>query len=139
MSQGNANQKSRPLDIIRAVKQSAANHWQLLLPACGIDVPLKGKHGACLICSGTDRVHFIDDNHHGDWHCRQCDESNHGDGLDLVARTNRITVFAAAKLVAEVLVMPLPESKTAEKQPRDAKPIAERIAALVATTVTGES
>ncbi|MEQ1964566.1 primase-helicase zinc-binding domain-containing protein [Xenorhabdus khoisanae] len=80
MSQKNNNSKSRPLDVIRAVKQSAANHWQLLLPACGIDVPLKGKHGACPICGGTDRFHFIDDNHNGDWHCRQCDEPNHGGG-----------------------------------------------------------
>ncbi|WP_038224441.1 toprim domain-containing protein, partial [Xenorhabdus bovienii] len=135
MSQGN----SRPLDVIRAVKQSAANHWQLLLPACGIDVPLKGKHGACPICGGTDRFHFIDDNHNGDWHCRQCDEPNHGDGLDLVARNKGITVFAAAKLVADVLAMPLPEPKTVKEQPRAAKLIAERIVALVATAVTGES
>ncbi|MDC9597116.1 primase-helicase zinc-binding domain-containing protein [Xenorhabdus anantnagensis] len=60
MSQGNNNSRSRPIDVIRAVKQSAASHWQLLLPACGIDVPLKGKHGACPICGGTDRFHFID-------------------------------------------------------------------------------
>jgi putative DNA primase/helicase len=138
MNQGN-NKKSRPIDVIRAVKQSVASHWQMLLPACGIDVPLKGKHGACPICGGTDRFHFIDDNHHGDWHCRQCDEPNHGDGLDLVARTKGITVFAAAKLVAEVLVMPLPGPKPAKEQSKATKPIAERIAALVASTVTGES
>ncbi|KMJ45258.1 propanediol utilization protein [Xenorhabdus khoisanae] len=139
MSQGNHNAKSRPIDVIRAVKQSSSSHWQMLLPACGIDVPAKGKHGACPICGGTDRFHFIDDNHNGDWHCRQCDEPNHGDGLDLVARTNRITVFAAAKLVADVLVMPLPETNTVKEQPKTTKPIAERIAALVASTVTGES
>ncbi|PHM21943.1 phage/plasmid primase-like uncharacterized protein [Xenorhabdus ehlersii] len=135
----NNNQKSRPLDIIRTVKKSAINHWQSLLPACGVDVPAKGKHGACPICGGTDRFHFIDDNHHGDWHCRQCDEPNHGDGLDLVARTKGITVFAAAKLVADVLAMPLPEPKIAKEQSRAAKPIAERIMALVATAVKGES
>ncbi|PHM69313.1 DUF927 domain-containing protein [Xenorhabdus sp. KJ12.1] len=139
MSQGNNNQKSRPLDVIRTVKKSAINHWQSLLPACGVDVPAKGKHGACPICGGTDRFHFIDDNHHGDWHCRQCDKPNHGDGLDLVARTNGITVFAAAKLVADALALPLPESKPAKEQPRTIKPIAERIAALVATSATGES
>ncbi|PHM24425.1 primase-like DNA-binding domain-containing protein [Xenorhabdus ehlersii] len=139
MSQGNNIQKSRPLDVIRAVKQSAANYWQNLLPACGVDIPAKGKHGACPICGGTDRFHFIDDNHNGDWHCRQCDEPNHGDGLDLVARTKGITVFAAAKLVADVLAMPLPEPKIAKEQSRAAKPIAERIMALVATAVKGES
>ncbi|PHM64483.1 DNA primase [Xenorhabdus stockiae] len=139
MSQGNNNQKSRPLDVIRTVKTSAINHWQSLLSACGVDVPAKGKHGACPICGGTDRFHFIDDNHHGDWHCRQCDKPNHGDGLDLVARTKGITVFAAAKLVADALALPLPESQPIKEKPRTVKPIAERIAALVATSVTGES
>ncbi|MCC8382045.1 toprim domain-containing protein, partial [Xenorhabdus sp. PB30.3] len=139
MSQGNNNQKNRPLDVIRTVKTTAINHWQSLLPACGVDVPAKGKHGACPICGGTDRFHFIDDNHHGDWHCRQCDKPNHGDGLDLVARTKGLTVFAAAKLVADVLALPLPEPKPVKEQPRTVKPITERIAALVATSVMGES
>jgi putative DNA primase/helicase len=139
MSQRNHNAKNRPIDVIRAVKQSAASHWQLLLPACGVDVPAKGKHGACPICGGTDRFHFIDDNHHGDWHCRQCDEPNHGDGLDLVARTKGITVFAAAKFVAEVMVMPLPEPNPVKEQSKTTMPIAERIATLVASTVMGES
>ncbi|CDH33615.1 primase-like DNA-binding domain-containing protein [Xenorhabdus bovienii] len=139
VNQGNYNQKSSPLDVIRTVKQSAVTHWQLLLPACGVDVPLKGKHGACPICGGTDRFHFIDDNHNGDWHCRQCDEPNHGDGLDLVARTKGITIFAAAKLVADVLALPLPEPKPAKEQPRPVKPIAERITTMLATVITGES
>ncbi|CAM3201191.1 hypothetical protein XNC1_3959 [Xenorhabdus nematophila ATCC 19061] len=74
-----------PIDFIQTVKKSAINHWQHLLPACGIDVPERDKHGACPICGGTDRFHFIDDHHHGDWHygdwhCRQCDKPNHGDG-----------------------------------------------------------
>ncbi|WP_419836476.1 primase-helicase zinc-binding domain-containing protein [Xenorhabdus bovienii] len=136
VNQGNNNQKSRPLDVIRTVKQSAVTHWQLLLPACGVDVPLKGKHGACPICGGTDRFHFIDDNHNGDWHCRQCDEPNHGDGLDLVARTKGITIFAAAKLVADVLALPLPEPKPAKEQPRPVKPIAERITTMLASAGT---
>ncbi|MEQ1965089.1 DUF927 domain-containing protein [Xenorhabdus khoisanae] len=138
-SQGHNSQKIRPIDVIHAVKKSATNHWQSLLLACGVEVPAKGKHGACPICGGTDRFHFIDDNNNGDWHCRQCDQPNHGDGLDLVARTKGITVFAAAKLVADVLAMPLPEPKIAKEQPRAAKPIAERIAAMIATSVMGES
>ncbi len=138
-SQGHNSQKIRPIDVIHAVKKSATNHWQNLLLACGVEVPAKGKHGACPICGGTDRFHFIDDNNNGDWHCRQCDQPNHGDGLDLVARTKGITVFAAAKLVADVLAMPLPEPKIAKEQPRAAKPIAERIAAMIATSVMGES
>lgn len=133
VNQGNNNQKSRLLDVIRAVKQSAVTHWQLLLPVCGVDVPLKGKHGACPICGGTDRFHFIDDNYNGDWHCRQCD------GLDLVARTKGISIFAAAKLVAGSLALPLPEPKPAKEKPRTTKSIAERIMALVEISVMGKS
>ncbi|MBC8954936.1 propanediol utilization protein [Xenorhabdus sp. PB62.4] len=82
-----------------------------LLPACGIDISAKGKHGACPVCSGTDRFHFIDDHHYGNWHCRQCDAPNYGDGLDLVVRTHLITIFEVAKMVANALALPLPEPK----------------------------
>ncbi|WFQ79641.1 DUF927 domain-containing protein [Xenorhabdus sp. SF857] len=139
MSQGNTNQKSSPIDVIRAVKQSAVNHWQNLLPACGVDVPVKGKNGACPICGGTDRFHFIDDHHHGDWHCRQCDEPNHGDGLDLVARTKGITIFEAAKVVADALALPFTKLKPAKEITYPTQPIAEIVAALMAQTVTGQS
>ncbi|MGJ0630011.1 toprim domain-containing protein, partial [Xenorhabdus bovienii] len=143
MSQRSSQPKSpmgiRPIDVIRTVKQSAMNHWQSLLTACGVDVPAKGKHGACPICGGTDRFHFIDDNHHGDWHCRQCDQPNHGDGLDLVARAKGITILTAAKQVADVLAMPFPEPKPVKEQPRTVKPIAERIVELVAKSIRGES
>ncbi|WP_279625551.1 primase-helicase zinc-binding domain-containing protein, partial [Xenorhabdus beddingii] len=129
----------RPIDLIHTVKNAAINHWQSLLPACGVEVPTRGKHGACPICGGTDRFHFMDDHHNGDWHCRQCDEPNHGDGLDLVARAKRITIFEAAKLVSGALALPLPEPNPTKEKPRTVKPIAERVAALVATSVTGES
>ncbi|WP_244590367.1 toprim domain-containing protein, partial [Xenorhabdus stockiae] len=114
-------------------------HWANLLPACGIDIPAKGKHSACPVCGGTDRFHFIDDHHHGNWHCRQCDLPNYGDGLDLVAKTNRISVLEAAKIVANVLALPLPESKPAKEITYPVQPIAERVAALMAQTVVGQS
>ncbi|PHM64670.1 DNA primase [Xenorhabdus sp. KJ12.1] len=105
--------EQKPLEFIQTVKKSAMHHWENLLSACGIDIPAKGKHGACPICGGTDRFHFIDDHHHGNWHCRQCDAPNYGDGLDLVAKTNRISIFEAAKVVADALALPLPEPKPA--------------------------
>ncbi|PHM73222.1 primase-helicase zinc-binding domain-containing protein [Xenorhabdus kozodoii] len=108
------NQKS--FDLIQTVKTSAMYSWSNLLPACGIEIPAKGKHGACPICGGTDRFHFIDDHHHGNWHCRQCDTPNYGDGLDLVAKTKGISILEAAKVVANVLALPLPE-------PQPKKPI----------------
>ncbi len=126
---------------IRSVKMAAKDHWQGLLPACGVDVPAKGKHGACPLCGGTDRFHFMDDHGHGDWHCRQCDEPNHGDGLDLLVRAKGITIIEAAKVVADALALPLPEPKPARKEaPKsEAPPIAERIKKLVAQTTVGQS
>ncbi|EPH3101687.1 primase-helicase zinc-binding domain-containing protein, partial [Providencia stuartii] len=53
------------IDLIREVKRNAVNHWGSLLSACGVDVPERGKHGACPACGGTDRFHFIDDHHNG--------------------------------------------------------------------------
>ncbi|MER2474248.1 DUF5906 domain-containing protein [Photorhabdus laumondii] len=114
-------------------------HWENLLSACGIETPVKGKHGACPVCGGNDRFHFIDDYHHGNWHCRQCDAPNYGDGLDLVAKTKGISIFESAKIVADALALPLPELRPANTPIHIPKPIAERIAALVATAVTGDS
>ncbi|PHM24794.1 AAA family ATPase [Xenorhabdus budapestensis] len=131
------NQK--PIDLIQTVKTSAMYSWQNLLPACGITVPAKGKHGACPVCGGTDRFHFIDDHHHGNWHCRQCDAPNYGDGLDLVARTNGISILEAAKVIANVQALPLPELKPAKEIIYPTQPIAERVAALMTQTVTGQS
>ncbi|WP_438818394.1 AAA family ATPase [Xenorhabdus bovienii] len=129
----------KPLDLIQTVKTSAMYSWQNLLPACGIDVPAKGKHGACPVCGGTDRFHFIDDHHHGNWHCRQCDAPNYGDGLDLVAKTNRITITEAAKVVAKALALPLSEPKPTKEIIYPTQSIAERVAALMAQTVAGQS
>ncbi|MEQ2027936.1 toprim domain-containing protein [Xenorhabdus szentirmaii] len=137
LSDKTARQKS--LDLIQTVKKSAMYHWENLLPACGIDIPAKDKHGACPICGGTDRFHFIDDHHHGNWHCRQCDNPNYGDGLDLVAKTKGISITEAAKIVANVLALPLPEPKPARKTIQTTQPIADRVAALMAQTVAGQS
>ncbi|MBE8598143.1 toprim domain-containing protein [Xenorhabdus sp. BG5] len=128
-----------PLDLIQIIKASAMYHWQNLLPACGITVPPNGKHGACPVCGGTDRFHFMDDNHHGDWHCRQCDAPNYGDGLDLVAKVHRVTIFEAAKMVANALALPLPELKPTREVTYSAQSIAEMVSELMAKTVAGQS
>ncbi|MBD2812516.1 DNA primase [Xenorhabdus sp. Vera] len=113
--------------------------WTNLLPACGIEVPAKGKYGACPICGGTDRFHFIDDHHHGNWHCRQCDNPNYGDGLDLVAKTKGISITEAAKIIAGSLALPLLEPKSTKENLYPIQPIADKVAALMAQTVVGQS
>ncbi|WP_339373299.1 toprim domain-containing protein [Xenorhabdus griffiniae] len=129
----------KPLDLIQTVKRSAMCHWENLLPACGIEIPAKGKHGACPVCGGTDRFHFIDHHHHGNWHCRQCDDPNYGDGLDLVARTKGISITEAAKIVAGALALPLPNPKPARETIQTTQSIAEKVVALMAQTVAGQS
>ena len=123
---------SRAIEIIREVKRRAAGSWESLLPQCGVTVPPKGRHGPCAICGGSDRFHYIDDHGGGEWHCRQCDEPNHGDGLDLIARSQGITITAAAQKVSSVLGV---DARTPEPKPAREKPqtdIAGKVAALVA-------
>lgn len=127
------------IDLIREVKRNAVNHWGCVLSACGVDVPERGKHGACPVCGGTDRFHFIDDHHNGNWFCRQCDAPNHGDGLDLIAKVKGISVLDAAKEVSQALSLPLPEPARQEAPKSAAQPIAEKVRKLVAQTTTGQS
>ncbi|WP_150182934.1 TOPRIM and DUF927 domain-containing protein [Enterobacter asburiae] len=130
---------SRAIEIIREVKRQAAGSWESLLPQCGVTVPPKGRHGPCAICGGSDRFHYIDDHGGGEWHCRQCDEPNHGDGLDLIARSQGITITAAAQKVSSVLGV---DARTPEPKPAREKPqtdIAGKVAALVAKASPGQS
>ncbi|MBT0511374.1 DUF927 domain-containing protein [Morganella morganii subsp. morganii] len=127
------------IDLIREVKRNAVNHWGSVLSACGVDVPERGKHGACPVCGGTDRFHFIDDHHNGNWFCRQCDDPNHGDGLDLIAKVKGMSVLDAAKEVSQVLSLPLPEPARQEAPKSAAQPIAEKVRKLAAQATTGQS
>ncbi|HDH9217419.1 TPA: toprim domain-containing protein, partial [Escherichia coli] len=127
------------IELIREVKRNAINHWDSLLPLCGVNVPERGKHGACPVCGGTDRFHFIDDHHNGNWFCRQCDEPNHGDGLDLIAKVKGISIYEAAKEVSQALSLPLPEPARKETPKSESQPIAEKVQKLVAQTIVGKS
>lgn len=143
----------RNIDLIREVKRRAAGGWFNLLQQCSIDTPNKGHHGPCPICGGTDRFHFIDDHDGGEWHCRQCDAPSHGDGLDLVARSNGITITEAAEMVAGLLGFVdrstecdqqatstmHQKSSGALDEEKVGKPIADRVAALLAKAHPGNA
>ncbi|HHS9739317.1 TPA: DUF5906 domain-containing protein [Raoultella ornithinolytica] len=130
---------TRAIDLIREVKRLAAGSWESVLPQCGVTVPAKGRHGPCAICGGSDRFHYIDDHGGGEWHCRQCDEPNHGDGLDLIARAQGITITAAAQKVSSVLGIDYqaPEPKPAREKPQ--ADIAGKVAGMLAKTTSGQS
>ncbi|MFV8906888.1 DUF927 domain-containing protein [Serratia fonticola] len=143
----------RNIELIREVKRCAAGGWFNLLRQCCIDTPNKGHHGPCPICGGTDRFHFIDDHDGGEWHCRQCDAPNHGDGLDLVSRSNGITITEAAEMIAGLLGIVDRSTEFVQQSPTTAqrkpvtetggevagKLIAERVAALLAKTHSGHA
>lgn len=130
---------TRAIDLIREVKRLAAGSWESVLPQCGVTVPAKGRHGPCAICGGSDRFHYIDDHGGGEWHCRQCDEPNHGDGLDLIARAQGITITAAAQKVSSVLGIDYqaPEPKPAREKPQ--ADIAGKVAGMLAKSTSGQS
>lgn len=129
----------RAIELIHEVKRRTAGSWESVLPQCGVTVPPKGRHGPCAICGGSDRFHFIDDHGGGEWHCRQCDEPNHGDGLDLIARAHGITITAAAQKVASVLGVDArtPEPKSAREKPQT--DIAGKVAGMAAKAASGHS
>lgn len=143
----------RNIELIREVKRRAAGGWFNLLQQCSVDTPNKGHHGPCPICGGTDRFHFIDDHDGGEWHCRQCDAPNHGDGLDLVSRSNGITITEAAEMIAGLLGIVDRSTEFIQQSPTIVqrkpvaeaggevvgKPIAERVAALLAKTHSGHA
>lgn len=88
---------------ISAITEAATGQWESILPALGIKVPKRGRHGSCPVCGGEDRFHFDDKEDKGTWYCRQCDGKNYGDGLDLVVKVTGKSNKEAAQEVAQVL------------------------------------
>ncbi|MCL1050812.1 toprim domain-containing protein [Shewanella abyssi] len=101
--------------LIQKVVYSANGQWPSIFSHLGIDAPSSGKHGPCPVCGGKDRFHFDNKAGRGTWYCRQCDDRNFGDGLDLVSKVLNITLYNAAKKIAELLNVE-PSSLTAEEE-----------------------
>ncbi|WP_322048173.1 primase-helicase zinc-binding domain-containing protein [Paraburkholderia sp. J67] len=53
------------------------------------------KATSCPVCRGDDRFTYDNRNGRGDWVCRKCNDGDPmaGDGLQLIARVNRIGLF----------------------------------------------
>jgi putative DNA primase/helicase len=120
----------RNIDFIREVTATAAGHWPEILYALGAELPrTSGMHGPCPACGGKDRFRF-DDNDRGSHICNQCGA---GDGLELVSKMQNCDATTAARAVAEVLSVPLPERQIIEapvaEAPRSAVDKVERLQA----------
>ncbi|OWF77192.1 DNA primase [Yersinia kristensenii] len=130
------------IDMIREVTAQATHHWRDILGYLGIDVPERPRdHSACPACGGKDRFRFDDQDGRGTHFCNQCGA---GDGLELVQKVKQCTSTEAAIMVADALGMalnsPMPVSTKPVKQPAQPDiPIANKVAELVAKTVSGES
>lgn len=130
------------IDMIREVTAQATHRWRDILGYLGIDVPERPRdHSACPACGGKDRFRFDDQDGRGTHFCNQCGA---GDGLELVQKVKQCTSTEAAIMVADALGMalnsPMPVSTKPVKQPAQSGiPIANKVAELVAKTVSGES
>lgn len=127
----------RNIDFIREVTASAAGHWPEILQALGADLPrTSGMHGPCPACGGKDRFRF-DDNERGSHICNQCGA---GDGLELVSKMQNCDVTTAARTIAEVLSVPLPERRITESPVVEVpRSVVSKVAALMKKSSLGES
>ncbi|WP_339057976.1 primase-helicase zinc-binding domain-containing protein [Candidatus Regiella endosymbiont of Tuberolachnus salignus] len=125
-------------NFIDEVRTQANGHWEAILQQLAI--PTHRQEGQCPNCGGKTRYRFDDKEGRGTYFCSHCGA---GSGLDLVMKVNQCNARQAAKLVADVLAMPLPEKRVkpapAKEAPSTDNPIAAQVAALMAKTVLGES
>ncbi len=122
------------MTFIEDVRSKAKGHWEAIFQR--LDIPTNRGEGECPSCGGKTRYRFDDREGRGTYHCSHCGA---GTGLDLVMKVNQCDARSAAEKVASVMSLPLPEPKPARDKPQSNIAIADKVAALVAKTVSGES
>ncbi len=121
-------------NFVNDVRSKAKGHWEAIFQR--LDIPTNRGEGECPSCGGKTRYRFDDREGRGTYHCSHCGA---GTGLDLVMKVNQCDARSAAEMVAGVMALPLPEPKPARDKPQSSISIADKVAALVAKTVSGES
>ncbi|AIN14655.1 TOPRIM and DUF927 domain-containing protein [Yersinia pseudotuberculosis] len=121
-------------NFVNDVRSKAKGHWDAIFQR--LDIPTNRGKGECPSCGGKTRHRFDDREGRGTYHCSHCGA---GTGLDLVMKVNQCDARSAAEMVAGVMALPLPEPKPARDKPQSNIAIADKVAALVAKTVSGES
>ncbi|AXY35574.1 TOPRIM and DUF927 domain-containing protein [Yersinia pseudotuberculosis] len=121
-------------NFVNDVRSKAKGHWEAIFQH--LDIPTNRSEGECPSCGGKTRYRFDDREGRGTYHCSHCGA---GTGLDLVMKVNQCDARSAAEKVASVMSLPLPEPKPARDKPQSNIAIADKVAALVAKTVSGES
>lgn len=121
-------------NFVNDVRSKAKGHWEAIFQR--LDIPTNRSEGECPSCGGKTRYRFDDREGRGTYYCSHCGA---GTGLDLVMKVNQCDARSAAEMVAGVMALPLPEPKPARDKPQSNIAIADKVAALVAKTVSGES
>ncbi|CNJ19276.1 Zinc-binding domain of primase-helicase family [Yersinia rohdei] len=122
------------MTFVEDVRSKAKGHWEAIFQR--LDIPTNRGEGECPSCGGKTRYRFDDREGRGTYHCSHCGA---GTGLDLVMKVNQCDARSAAEMVAGVMALPLPEPKPARDKPQSNIAIADKVAALVAKTVSGKS
>ncbi|EOI6501966.1 DUF927 domain-containing protein, partial [Yersinia enterocolitica] len=122
------------MTFVEDVRSKAKGHWEAIFQH--LDIPTNRGEGECPSCGGKTRYRFDDREGRGTYYCSHCGA---GTGLDLVMKVNQCDARSAAEMVAGVMALPLPEPKPARDKPQSNIAIADKVAALVAKTVSGES
>ncbi|UYJ85537.1 DUF927 domain-containing protein [Yersinia enterocolitica] len=122
------------MTFVNDVRSKAKGHWEAILQR--LDIPTNRSEGECPSCGGKTRYRFDDREGRGTYYCSHCGA---GTGLDLVMKVNQCDARSAAEMVAGVMALPLPEPKPAREKPQPNIAIADKVAVLVAKTVSGES
>lgn len=121
-------------DFVSDVRNKANGYWPSILQRLAI--PTNSSEGPCPTCGGNTRYRFDNKDNRGTYFCSHCGA---GTGLDLVMKVNQCGAREAAELVAEAMALPMPETKPAREKPQPNIAIADKVAALVAKAVPGES
>ncbi|MGM7854404.1 DUF927 domain-containing protein [Yersinia enterocolitica] len=122
------------MTFVEDVRSKAKGHWEAIFQR--LDIPTNRSESECPSCGGKTRYRFDDREGRGTYHCSHCGA---GTGLDLVMKVNQCDARSAAEMVAGVMALPLPEPKPARDKPQSNIAIADKVTALVAKAVSGES
>jgi len=77
--------------------------WPSILRELGVNEKLlRGEHGPCPFCGGTDRFNFCTDARSliGKWFCNQC---SHGDGVEYVKRIRDVSFLDACAILEGIV------------------------------------
>lgn len=111
----------------------AVGRWPGIMQALGIDPQfLRGKHGPCPACGGTDRYRFDDKDGRGTWYCSRCGS---GDGFELLRKVFGWSFADAARQVDRI-VGTVPAGAIAPTRTEESKVLALRAAWKASQPVT---